>query len=86
MPAPIISVQNLHAGYATAPVLHDISLSIHQGEMVGLLGPNGSGKTTLLMSLSGVKTPMQGTVTLNGSNLSHIPPKKRAALIASVPQ
>lgn len=86
MPTPVFNIQNLQAGYATVPVLHDISLSIHQGEMVGLLGPNGSGKTTLLMSLSGIKTPLQGAITLNGIPLPHIPPKKRAALIASVPQ
>lgn len=81
-----INIQNLSAGYSNTPVLHDVSLSIQQGEMVGLLGPNGSGKTTLLMSLSGIRKPLKGSVTLNDTNLLQIPPKQRAAQIASVPQ
>ncbi|SIO13849.1 ABC transporter ATP-binding protein [Halodesulfovibrio marinisediminis] len=81
-----ITINNLSAGYANTPVLHDVSLSIQQGEMVGLLGPNGCGKTTLLLSLSGVKKPLKGAITLNETSLLQIPPKQRAAQIASVPQ
>lgn len=81
-----INISNLSAGYAKTPVLHDVSLSIQQGEMVGLLGPNGSGKTTLLLSLSGVKKPLEGSINLGKENLLQISPKQRAAKIASVPQ
>ncbi|OBQ46501.1 ABC transporter ATP-binding protein [Halodesulfovibrio spirochaetisodalis] len=81
-----ISIQNLSAGYTDTAVLHEISLSIEHGEMIGLLGPNGSGKTTLLMSLSGVRKPLLGSIQLNDTNLQQLPPKKRAAQIASVPQ
>ena len=81
-----IATENLSAGYGKLPALHNVSLSISKGEMVGLLGPNGSGKTTLLMSLSGVRKPLEGSVSLNGTNLLQIPPKKRAAQVASVPQ
>ncbi|MCG8532666.1 MAG: ABC transporter ATP-binding protein [Desulfovibrionales bacterium] len=83
---PVLTVNNLTCGYGTAPVLHDISIAIHAGELVGLLGPNGSGKTTLLLSLSGAKQPQQGTVTLDGNDLWTLPPKQRAMQIASVPQ
>ncbi|MCT4627338.1 ABC transporter ATP-binding protein [Halodesulfovibrio sp.] len=81
-----IVLKNLSAGYSSKAVLHDISISIEQGEMVGLLGPNGSGKTTLLMALSGIRKPLKGSVTLHGTNLLQVPPKQRAAQIASVPQ
>ena len=81
-----INISNLCAGYGNETVLHDVSLSITSGELVGLLGPNGSGKTTLLMSLSGIKQPQQGTITLGDTDLFALSAKKRAARIASVPQ
>lgn len=69
-----------------ADVLHDVSLSVAPGELVGLLGPNGSGKTTLLLVLSGVLPPRSGTVTLDGSPLRRLRPRERARRIAAVPQ
>jgi iron complex transport system ATP-binding protein len=68
------------------PVLHDVSVSVDRGSMVGLLGPNGSGKTTLLRVLAGMIRPQSGTVALNGSAVSEQSRKALARQIAVVPQ
>jgi ABC-2 type transport system ATP-binding protein len=52
--------------------LNDISLSIKDGERVGIVGPNGSGKTTLLRVMAGILKPTQGTVEIQGSVVSMI--------------
>src|SRR5574344_1072340 len=50
----ILSAAHLYASYAETPVLHDVSLAVHSGEVVCLTGPNGSGKSTLLSLLAGI--------------------------------
>ena len=50
-------------------ILSDASLSVHPGEMVGLLGPSGAGKSTLLNALNGFRPADRGRVLLNGTNL-----------------
>ncbi len=83
----MIELSRVHAGYAHADdVLHDVSLSVAPGELVGLLGPNGSGKTTLLLVLSGVLPPRTGTVSLDGAPLHRLRPRERARRMAAVPQ
>ncbi len=83
----MLSVVNLHASYGLIPVLHGISLSIAQGESVGILGHNGMGKTTLLRSLMGSLRASQGTVHLNGTDITRYAPHARAKLgMAYVPQ
>jgi len=72
--------------YFNGLVLHDISLTIKAGEMVGLLGPNGSGKTTLLKLASGVLKPRPGEVRLNGSTMNRLSRKAIARHVAVVPQ
>jgi ABC-type branched-subunit amino acid transport system ATPase component len=56
------------------------SFSIHEGELVGLIGPNGSGKTTLLNILSGHLTPDEGRVTLEGRSIAGLRPEALARL------
>jgi iron complex transport system ATP-binding protein len=74
------------AGYRNQPVLHDVSLTINEGEMVGILGPNGAGKSTLFKILSGWLAPLSGTVSIFGTPIHRIPPQQRARYIAVVPQ
>ena len=58
----------------------DVSMQVHEGEIVGLIGPNGAGKTTFFNCLTGMYVPTEGTVTLNGATL---PPKPLKVVRAS---
>ncbi|CAN5415225.1 ABC transporter ATP-binding protein [soil metagenome] len=73
-------------GYGAEPVLRGVSLAVHPGEFVGILGPNGSGKTTLLKLLAGTLRPAGGTVRVDGVALSSIPRAALARRMAVVPQ
>lgn len=64
-----IEVENLIFRYHLAEVLHGISFSIGEGEIVGLLGPNGAGKSTTLKILTGVLSPGSGSVRIKGLSL-----------------
>ena len=86
MTTEMISIQNLHAGYARQPVLRDISLTVGHGEFTGILGPNGSGKTTLVRTLSGVLSPTSGSVRIAGMDARELSAKARAKLCATVAQ
>ena len=84
---PMLEANGLCAGYGAIPVLRDITLSIAQGESVGILGHNGMGKTTLLRTLIGALRATAGTVTLNGVDITRAAPHARARLgMAYVPQ
>lgn len=64
-----------------APVLTDFSLSVHNGEMVALLGPSGSGKSTLLKLITGIERPDSGDIHFDGSSILNIEPNKRGAVL-----
>lgn len=66
-------------------VLKDVSLSIHKGEAVALIGPSGAGKTTLADIILGLFVPKAGEVTLDGVNI-HQYPKQWSEMIGYVPQ
>lgn len=63
----VIDVKNVTFSYDDRPVLRDVSLSITEGEFLGLIGPNGSGKTTLLKIMLGLQKPDTGSVELFGT-------------------
>ncbi|MCQ2159227.1 MAG: ABC transporter ATP-binding protein [Bacteroidales bacterium] len=73
----IIEIEHLSKSFGSKNVLNDISLKIRKGEFITLLGPSGCGKTTLLRILGGFDAATQGTVRLNGEDLSGIPPYRR---------
>lgn len=62
----LIDIRNLHAGYGGIAVLRDLDLHVDAGEVVALLGPNGAGKTTTLLTISGLLSPLKGTVDVLG--------------------
>jgi branched-chain amino acid transport system ATP-binding protein len=66
---PRLSVENVNAYYGESHILRDITLHIHAGETVALLGRNGVGKTTTLKSIVGWVRPRSGSVKLNGEEL-----------------
>lgn len=80
-------VSGVRAGYAGSTVLDGVDLTVHTGEVVGLLGRNGVGKTTLMSTLVGWLQPTGGSVTLDGQELAGLPTHKIAhAGVAIVPQ
>jgi iron complex transport system ATP-binding protein len=86
MEAPAITAHNLRAGYGKRVVLHDLSLTVRQGEIVSIVGPNGSGKSTLLKGLIGLLPIRRGEVVLWGRALSRLPPREIARKLAFVSQ
>jgi simple sugar transport system ATP-binding protein len=63
---PVIECRHLEKWYGGVHALHDVSLSLHAGESVGLVGDNGAGKSTLIKILSGVHRPDAGEVLIDG--------------------
>jgi branched-chain amino acid transport system ATP-binding protein len=63
---PLLEAVNLCVGYGNNPVVRDVDLTVHAGEVVALLGPNGAGKTTTLLGLAGELRPTKGAVRMYG--------------------
>ncbi|MCF0120991.1 MAG: ABC transporter ATP-binding protein, partial [Oscillospiraceae bacterium] len=83
----MLEIRSLEFWYKSGrPVLKDISLELEHGGIACLLGPNGTGKTTLLRCLLGLNKPKKGEILLDGQNLEQVPMRKRASLMAYVPQ
>lgn len=80
-------VRNLGKSYKRRPVLRDISLEVHRGEVIGLLGPNGAGKTTCFYAVTGLVMPEAGTITVDGRDVTGLPMYRRAKLgVGYLPQ
>ena len=69
MDEPLLDVQDLHAGYGRAEVLHGIKLAAQPGSVITVIGPNGAGKSTLLNALMGV-LPSRGEIRYRGRSLA----------------
>ena len=65
----MITIKNLNKSYGKQQVLHDINLTLEQGQCIGFVGPNGCGKTTLMKCILGLVTPQSGEVLVNGMNV-----------------
>jgi lipopolysaccharide export system ATP-binding protein len=77
----------LAKSYRNRPVVRSVSLSVRRGEAVGLLGPNGAGKTTVFYMITGLIAADQGTISLDGVDITHLPMYQRARLgIGYLPQ
>ncbi len=82
-----LSAHQLKKRYKTRTVVHDVSLSVARGEVVGLLGPNGAGKTTCFYMIVGLISADGGRIELDGENISHLPIHLRARRgLAYLPQ
>lgn len=75
-----LDVRDLHTFYGTSHILFGVSLEVHEGETVCLLGRNGAGKSTTLRSIMGLTPPASGSVTYNGVELIGKPPYTIARL------
>ncbi|MGD9426266.1 high-affinity branched-chain amino acid ABC transporter ATP-binding protein LivF [Pantoea sp. NSTU24] len=70
MAETMLTIENVSAHYGKIQALHNVSLSINQGEIVTLIGANGAGKTTLLGTLCGEPRATQGTITFDGKAIT----------------
>ena len=87
----LLTVSDLRLRYPSAgfrrsgaEVLRGISLDIEPGETLGLVGESGSGKTTLGRAVLGLATPTGGSISFEGQDITHLPPKKRRSLARDI--
>jgi branched-chain amino acid transport system ATP-binding protein len=71
---PILELNDVHTYYGTIHALKGISIDVHEGEVVTLLGANGAGKSTTLRSINGLNRPRQGTIRFDGRDITQTPP------------
>ena len=76
----MLSVNNLSLSFGGLQVLENVSFDVHPGELFAIIGPNGAGKTSILNSISGFYRPEQGSVHLEGRDVSRLSADRRAAL------
>ncbi|MFX0577326.1 ABC transporter ATP-binding protein [Nocardia nepalensis] len=83
---PFLTVEDLHAGYGGARVLHGVSFAVRRGEVCAILGPNGAGKTTLLRALCGM-VKARGDIRLEDTVITGRAPESVARMgVAHVPE
>jgi lipopolysaccharide export system ATP-binding protein len=75
-----LEVRSIAKTYDKRAVLHDVSLHVERGEVVGLLGPNGAGKTTSFYSVMGLVRPDAGRIYLDGRDITNLPMYRRSIL------
>ena len=85
--APLLLVENVETYYGPIMALRGVSLEVHAGRIVTVLGANGAGKTTLLKTISGVMSPEKGTIKLEGKPIHGLEPDALVRLgIVHVPE
>jgi branched-chain amino acid transport system ATP-binding protein len=72
-PAPLLEMVGVDAGYGLSRILFGVDLSVHEGEVVALLGRNGAGKSTTLKTVAGLTPPTAGRVRFSGREISGKP-------------
>lgn len=82
----MIEVKNLTYSYASKPVLQHLNFAIEEGGFYAVMGANGSGKTTLLRLISGMLTPQEGEVLVDGTNVRHFKARQLAQRMSFVRQ
>ena len=83
----MLKAQNLNKKYRKKTVVHDVSIEVERGEIIGLLGPNGAGKTTTFYMIVGITPCTKGNLKLDGKDITHFPIHQRAKLgISYLPQ
>ena len=72
--APLLKLDDVHTYYGTIEAIKGISLEVHEGEIVTLIGANGAGKSTTLRSIQGINRPKRGSIKFNGTDIVGHPP------------
>lgn len=73
----ILSLRNISKRFDGVDAVHDVSLEIHSGEFFSILGPSGCGKTTLLRTIAGFELPTEGSIHLDGKDITGTSPRHR---------
>lgn len=76
MSAPILRIRNVESFYGPIMAIRGVSLDVHEGQIVSILGANGAGKTTLMKTVSGVMDPEKGQITFDGDDIQGAEPHK----------
>ncbi|MDQ2140671.1 ABC transporter ATP-binding protein [Alcaligenaceae bacterium B3P038] len=83
----LLQVNSINTFYGPSQAIHDVSFDIESREVVALLGRNGAGKTTTLRSIMGLNNVAQGSITLDGNDISRSPPQSISRLgVTLVPE
>ena len=72
----LLDASEVVAGYGQTEILHGVSITVDQGEVVTIIGPNGCGKSTLMKALVGLVRVRKGSVTFRGTDISGLPPEQ----------
>ena len=84
--APLLEMRNIKKGFFGNQVLTDINFTLKEGEVLGLVGENGAGKSTMQNAICGTWQPDEGSIELDGVNVSSLPEYKRARYLGRVYQ
>ncbi|WP_282118456.1 ABC transporter ATP-binding protein [Ruegeria atlantica] len=76
MNTPILTIRNVESFYGPIMAIRGVSLDVHPGQIVSILGANGAGKTTLMKTVSGVMDPEKGKITFEGDEIQGSEPHK----------
>ncbi|EEE38426.1 branched-chain amino acid ABC transporter, ATP-binding protein [Rhodobacteraceae bacterium KLH11] len=76
MSQPVLSIRNIESFYGPIMAIRGVSLDVHPGQIVSILGANGAGKTTLMKTISGVMDPEKGTISFDGQHIQGLEPHK----------
>ncbi|MBC7599520.1 MAG: ABC transporter ATP-binding protein [Polaromonas sp.] len=76
----LLKIEDLHAWYGESHILHGVNLSVHEGEVVTLLGRNGAGRTTTLRAIVGMTGALKGSIKIKGEEAIKLAPHKVARL------
>ncbi len=69
----MLEVCKINCAYDGAPVIHDVSLKVEEGELVSIVGANGAGKSTIMRTICGLMHPTTGTIKFKGKDISQLP-------------
>ena len=76
----LLAVEDVAVAFGGVRALSGVSLQIHRGEVFAVIGPNGAGKTTLFNAISGLCRPERGRISINGREVTGLPPHRLARL------
>jgi len=85
--APLLEVNDLATHYGPIQAIHSVSLEVHPGELVAIVGANGAGKTTLLRTISGIQAASGGSIRFDGEEITRLAAHKIVARgVCQVPE